>query len=183
MNKIELKILSVSQALAQSNSYAVILKELKGSRKLPVVIGPFEAQAIAIAMEKMPSTRPLSHDLMKNMMDAFDITLYEVLISDLKEGIFYATLHLMANGKEIELDSRTSDAIALAVRFDCPIYTSEKIMKVAGVFMGLEVEESTKEINEISIDQLNDLLKEALKKEDYEKAAKIRDEIVKRLKN
>lgn len=196
MNKIELKIESVSQALVHSTSYAVILRELDGSRKLPVVIGPFEAQAIAMAIENMPSSRPLSHDLMKNLMDAFSINLNEVLISDLKEGIFYATLHLESEGIDITLDSRTSDAIALAVRFNCPIYTSQEIMNSAGILMDLEsqseeLEESAKseskeeeeKTNVISIEQLNEILKEALLNEDYEKAAKIRDEIKKRSKN
>ncbi len=196
MNKIELKIESVSQALVHSTSYAVILRELDGSRKLPVVIGPFEAQAIAMAIENMPSSRPLSHDLMKNLMDAFSINLKEVLISDLKEGIFYATLHLESEGIDITLDSRTSDAIALAVRFNCPIYTSQEIMNSAGILMDLEsqseeLEESAKseskeeeeKTNVISIEQLNEILKEALLNEDYEKAAKIRDEIKKRSKN
>jgi len=185
MNKIELKIESVSQALVHSTSYAVILRELDGSRKLPVVIGPFEAQAIAMAIENMPSSRPLSHDLMKNLMDAFSINLKEVLISDLKEGIFYATLHLESEGIDITLDSRTSDAIALAVRFNCPIYTSQEIMNSAGILMDLEsqseeLEESAKseskeeeeKTNVISIEQLNEILKEALLNEDYEKGRK-----------
>ena len=133
MKKIELEIVALSHSITQTNSYAVVLGEVNGLRKLPIVIGGFEAQAIAVALERMKPTRPLTHDLMKNFMMAFNIDLHEVIISDLQEGIFYSKLLCSSESDTVEIDSRTSDALALAVRFGCPIYIYENIFDVAGV--------------------------------------------------
>ena len=192
MQKIELEIVALSHSITQSNSYAVILGEVNGIRRLPIVIGGFEAQAIAVALENMHPARPLTHDLMKNFMTAFDISLQEVYICDLQEGIFYSKLVCFTANDTIEIDSRTSDALALAVRFGCPIYVYAHILEQAGI------ENESGEINQpakttiannpethndlasLSLDQLNDLLNEVLEQEDYLKAIDIRDEIAKR---
>ena len=129
MQKIELEIVALSHSITQSNSYAVILGEVNGLRRLPIVIGGFEAQAIAVALENMHPSRPLTHDLMKNFMTAFDIQLQEVYICDLQEGIFYSKLVCFTANDTIEIDSRTSDALALAVRFGCPIYVYSNILE------------------------------------------------------
>lgn len=192
MNKIELDIVAISHSVTKSHNYAVVLSEIEGTRRLPIVIGGFEAQAIAVAMERMAPNRPLTHDLFKNTLEAFDIDLKEVIINALLDGIFYAKLVCLKDGDIFEIDSRTSDAIALAVRFNCPIYTYESILESAGVV--LEGEESTVEptpkkskrgtsFASYSMEDLEDLLQEVLDEEDYEKAAKIRDEINKRQKN
>ena len=123
MKKIELEIVALSHSITQTHSYAVVLGEVNGLRRLPIVIGGFEAQAIAVALEKMQPSRPLTHDLMKNFMTAFNIELLEVIISDLQEGIFYSKLVCSSDNDTVEIDSRTSDALALAVRFGCPVYT------------------------------------------------------------
>ena len=192
MQKIELEIVALSHSITQSNSYAVILGEVGGLRRLPIVIGGFEAQAIAVALENMHPSRPLTHDLMKNFMIAFDIQLQEVYICDLQEGIFYAKLVCFTANDTIEIDSRTSDALALAVRFGCPIYVNANILDQAG----LEKEGGEKErtnvtaesiqpnadnnLSTLSMIELNDLLKEVLEQEDYIRAIDIRDEIAKR---
>lgn len=192
MQKVELEIIALSHSITQSNSYAVILGEIGGNRRLPIVIGGFEAQAIAVALENMQPSRPLTHDLMKNFMTSFDIALQEVYICDLQEGIFYAKLVCFTANDTIEIDSRTSDAIALAVRFGCPIYVNNSILETAG----LENEGSEKKINPVSsmvndstnkndlasmsIEALNELLNEVLEQEDYIRAIDIRDEIAKR---
>ena len=192
MNKIELDIVAISHSVTKSHNYAVVLSEIEGTRRLPIVIGGFEAQAIAVAMERMAPNRPLTHDLFKNTLEAFEIDLQEVIINALLDGIFYAKLVCLKNGDIFEIDSRTSDAIALAVRFNCPIYTFESILESAGVV--LEGEETTVEATPkkskkgtsfatYSMEDLEDLLQEVLDEEDYEKAAKIRDEINKRQKN
>ncbi|MCB0656202.1 MAG: bifunctional nuclease family protein [Saprospiraceae bacterium] len=191
MTKIELDIVAISHSVSQSHNYAVVLSEISGNRRLPIVIGGFEAQAIAVAMERMAPNRPLTHDLFKNTLETFDVTLREVIISNLLDGIFYARLICERNGEIYEIDSRTSDAIALAVRFNCPIYTYEFIMESAGVVLENEKEEGQvkseprmkKDINSFSrysLDDLNEMLTEVLADEDYEKAAKIRDEINRR---
>lgn len=192
MKKIELDIVALSHSVTQSHNYAVVLGEILGSRRLPIVIGGFEAQAIAVAMEKMSPNRPLTHDLFKNTLETFDIELKEVVISNLLDGIFYAKLVCLRNGEIVEIDSRTSDAIAMAVRFDCPIFTFEFIMEQAGVVLDESEEEritsskgkkqEKKEavdapLHTFSKDALNKLLDEVLKKEDYERAAEIRDEL------
>ena len=190
MNKIELEIVALSHSVTQSHNYAVVLGELEGNKRLPIVIGGFEAQAIAVAMENMTPNRPLTHDLFKNTLDTFSITLKEIVINNLLDGIFYAQLVCVQNGEEFTIDSRTSDAIAMAVRYNCPIYTMDFILEEAGVVLD-EAEEKTKkrprrkskntdDLTVLSLKALNKLLDEVLEKEDYEKAAKIRDEINKR---
>lgn len=190
MKKIELDIVALSHSVTQTHNYAVVLGEILGTRRLPIVIGGFEAQAIAVAMEKMSPNRPLTHDLFKNTLETFDIELKEVLISNLLDGIFYAKLVCLRQGELFEIDSRTSDAIAMAVRFDCPIFTYEFIMDQAGVVLDEAEEEremrskskpsSGTTLDTYSMDALKELLEEVLKNEDYEKAAKIRDEIKRR---
>ena len=195
MVKIELDIVALSHSVTQSHNYAVVLGEVDGKRRLPVVIGGFEAQAIAVAMEQIAPNRPLTHDLFKNTLESFDIDLREVVINNLLDGVFYAKLVCIKDGEEFEIDSRTSDAIAMAVRFDCPIYTFEFIMDSAGVELedGEDEEtitrgktrapESKKKgvgITSMSEAELQDALDEALGKEDYERAAKIRDEMIRR---
>jgi bifunctional DNase/RNase len=192
MQKIELEIVALSHSITQSNSYAVILGEVGGLRRLPIVIGGFEAQAIAVALENMHPSRPLTHDLMKNFMTAFDIQLQEVYICDLQEGIFYSKLVCYTANDTIEIDSRTSDALALAVRFGCPIYVNGKILDQAGIenelgekqpnIISSESITSTKEddLSSLSITELNELLNEVLEQEDYIRAIDIRDEIARR---
>lgn len=197
MKKIELEIVALSHSITQTNSYAVVLGEVNGLRRLPIVIGGFEAQAIAVALEKMNPSRPLTHDLMKNFMTAFNVELQEIIICDLQEGIFYSKLLCVGENDTIEIDSRTSDALALAVRFGCPIYTYDNILDNAGMMIedsdnkkrkGSEEEPETKEVelegelNNLSLDELNTLLNEVLEQEDYIKAISIRDEINNRKK-
>ena len=135
MKKIELEIVALSHSITQTHSYAVVLGEVNGLRRLPIVIGGFEAQAIAVALERMNPSRPLTHDLMKNFMLAFNVDLLEVVINDLQEGIFYSKLVCTSENDTVEIDSRTSDALALAVRFGCPIYTYDNILDSAGILM------------------------------------------------
>lgn len=191
MKKIELEIVALSHSITQTHSYAVVLGEVNGLRRLPIVIGGFEAQAIAVALEKMQPSRPLTHDLMKNFMNAFNIELHEVVITDLQEGIFYSKLVCTSEHDTIEIDSRTSDALALAVRFGCPVYTYEHILESAGIMMedtaaakkrkeGSPVEQSKSDqddLKSMSLEALNKLLNEVLEQEDYIKAIAIRDEI------
>lgn len=190
MHKIELEIVALSHSITQSNSYAVVLGEVNGLRRLPIVIGGFEAQAIAVALENMHPSRPLTHDLMKNFMTAFGIQLQEVYICDLQEGIFYSKLVCFTANDTIEIDSRTSDAIALAVRFGCPIYVYSNILEQAGLtsenadkpIHATPVNEPAKinDLSLLSLVELNNLLKEVLEQEDYIRAIDIRDEINKR---
>ena len=190
MQKIELEIVALSHSITQSNSYAVILGEVNGLRRLPIVIGGFEAQAIAVALENMHPSRPLTHDLMKNFMTAFDIKLQEVYICDLQEGIFYSKLVCFTANDTIEIDSRTSDALALAVRFGCPIYVYDNILEQAGVAnesaeknttpTHITTPASINDLTSLSIDELNKLLQEVLEQEDYIRAFDIRDEINKK---
>lgn len=192
MNKIELDIVALSHSVTQSHNYAIVLGELDGKRRLPIVIGGFEAQAIAVAMEKMKPNRPLTHDLFKNTLDSFDISLKEIVINNLIDGIFYAKLVCSKDGEIYEIDSRTSDAIAMAVRFGCPIYTFDFILKDAGVILEDDSEKEKVRTSKskdgkdgyasMSVSALNKLLEDVLADEDYEKAAKIRDEINKRKK-
>lgn len=194
MKKIELEIVALSHSITQTNSYAVVLGEVNGLRRLPIVIGGFEAQAIAVALEKMKPTRPLTHDLMKNFMLAFNVDLHEVVISDLQEGIFYSKLLCSTESDTVEIDSRTSDALALAVRFGCPIYIDDEIFEVAAVSNGEEGERPTKasskpisagstdDLKQMELDQLHTLLSEVLEQEDYLRAIAIRDEINSRKK-
>ncbi|MBX2814568.1 MAG: bifunctional nuclease family protein, partial [Saprospiraceae bacterium] len=190
-----LDIVALSHSVSQSHNYAVVLGEQNGSRRLPIVIGAFEAQAIAVAMERMIPNRPLTHDLFKNTLETFDIDLQEIIISDLLDGIFYAKLVCLRKGETIEIDSRTSDALAMAVRFNCPVYTYEFIMESAGVILedsedegmaaaieSAEPPTSRKDtpLSSYSLDDLNQMLSDVLGDEDYEKAASIRDEINRR---
>ena len=142
MKKIELDIVALSHSVTQSHNYAVVLGEQDGSRRLPIVIGGFEAQAIAVAMERMTPNRPLTHDLFKNTLETFDVELKEVIINNLLDGIFYARLICVKEGELVEIDSRTSDALAMAVRFNCPIFTYEFILDAAGVILEEPEEES-----------------------------------------
>ena len=196
MRKIGLDIVTLSHSVTQSNNYAVILGEQNGDRRLPIVIGSFEAQAIAVALEQMVPSRPLTHDLFKNTLETFNIDLKEVLINNLLDGIFYAKLICIKDGEVLEIDSRTSDALALAVRFECPIYTYEFILESAGILLDdMEGEPSEQEpvrkqprparqevdsLAAYSEDALDKLLEEVLANEDYEKAAQIRDEMNRR---
>jgi bifunctional DNase/RNase len=195
MKKIELEIVALSHSITQTHSYAVVLGEVNGLRRLPIVIGGFEAQAIAVALEKMQPSRPLTHDLMKNFMNAFNIELHEVVISDLQEGIFYSKLICSSDNDTIEIDSRTSDALALAVRFGCPVYTYEHILESAGILMEdtgtagkkrrtatvTTTEEHSSggkdDLKTLSLEELTTLLNEVLEQEDYIRAIAIRDEI------
>lgn len=186
MRKIQLSIAALATNESQSNNFVVILKEEEGNRRLPVVIGGFEAQAIAIAIEKIKPNRPLTHDLFKNVLIELKVELREVIISDLKNGVFYAKLVCAKeDGTELEIDSRTSDAIALAVRFSSPIYAYDFILQDAGI--SLEDEEADSKETQIAnkwetypTGKLMEALDEALENEDYEKAAQIRDELNKR---
>lgn len=198
MKKIELEIVALSHSITQTHSYAVVLGEVNGLRRLPIVIGGFEAQAIAVALEKMQPSRPLTHDLMKNFMTAFAIDLHEIIICDLQEGIFYSKLVCSTENDTVEIDSRTSDAIALAVRFGCPIYTYENILDSAGILMEdsgtkkkkgrqeVVVEESDsgshEDLKTMNLEELNTLLNDVLESEDYIRAIAIRDEINSRKK-
>ena len=190
MKKQELNIIALANSESQPNSFVVILKEESGTRRLPVVIGGFEAQAIAIAIENIQPNRPLTHDLFKNTLVSIGVDLKEIVISDLKNNIFYATLIMeQADGTVVELDSRTSDAIALAIRFGCPIFAYEQILDKAGIELDEQTSNLEKEKKAVGSDRplskyaLNDLTKmldEALIGEDYERAAQIRDELKRR---
>ncbi len=202
MEKKQMEIIALSHSVTQSNNYAVVLQEKGKKRRLPIVIGGFEAQAIAVSIEKMRPNRPLTHDLFKNVMDTFQIRLENILINDLKDGIFYAQLVCTQNGITHHIDSRTSDAIALAVRFGVPIFANETVLAEAGVTMEEDHRRSIKELSSMSnkenpdttrkkktkgwsfenynIDELQKILQDVIAKEDYEQAALIRDEINKR---
>ena len=198
MKKIELEIVALSHSITQTHSYAVVMGEVNGLRRLPIVIGGFEAQAIAVALEKMQPSRPLTHDLMKNFMVAFNLELHEIIICDLQEGIFYSKLVCSSEKDTVEIDSRTSDALALVVRFGCPIYTYENILDSAGILMEetsgkkkkikepkeVHVEESSgnEDLKTMSLEDLNSLLNDVLENEDYIRAIAIRDEINNRKK-
>ncbi|OJV55886.1 MAG: hypothetical protein BGO31_17515 [Bacteroidetes bacterium 43-16] len=202
MNKIPLEIIALSSSVTQLQSYAVVLGEVGGLRRLPIVIGSFEAQSIAVALEQIKPSRPLTHDLMTNLMEAFNITLLEVVIYRLSEGIFYANLICDRNGEILEIDSRTSDAVSLAIRNGCQIYTYEQILnEAAGVSEGtgtipeLDAEESKEEkpepeapktrkkkpsastLSHYNVEELKDMMQKALDTEDYDLAIQIRDEL------
>jgi uncharacterized protein len=193
MKRIELEIVALSHSITQTHSYAVVLGEVNGLRRLPIVIGGFEAQAIAVALEKMQPSRPLTHDLMKNFMHAFGVDLTEIIISDLQEGIFYSKLVCVSENDTVEIDSRTSDALALAVRFGCTIYTYEHILESAGILMedtgkkkkGADSPAkavtsdsvSNEDLKMLNVEELHKLLNEVLEQEDYLRAIAIRDEI------
>ena len=201
MKKIELEIVALSHSITQTHSYAVVLGEVEGLRRLPIVIGGFEAQAIAVALERMQPSRPLTHDLFANFMTTFGIELTEVVIYKLEEGIFFSKLMCRHDGDKIEIDSRTSDALALAVRAGCKIYTYEKILDAAGLYLeqsetgepaadskSTAVPVSNKpssadsDMKNMSLEELDTLLRTVLEQEDYVRAIHIRDEINSRKK-
>jgi uncharacterized protein len=193
MDKIRLEIVGMSYSQSQSGAYALILGEVKGNRRLPIIIGGFEAQAIAVELEKMKPSRPLTHDLLKSFADTYHIQVKEVIIDQFKQGVFHAKLLCVQNSVENLIDSRTSDAVALAIRFKCPIYTYEKIMTEAGMLMdenAAQTETMTRppagepepEYDEFTFSELEEMLQKAIEQEEYEKASTIRDEIKKRKK-
>lgn len=204
MSKIKLNVLGISYSQTQSGAYALVLSEEEGSRRIPIIVGGFEAQAIAIELEGLEPPRPLTHDLFKNFANAYAIRILEVNIHKLEEGVFFANVLFDNGDKQIVLDARTSDAIALALRFKCPIYTTEEIVEKAGIILDFEKESDENEakgdeiplapkvppktskkkgassLEKHSLDELNTLLDEAVRNEDYEKASQIRDEIKRR---
>jgi hypothetical protein len=192
MEKIQLVVLGLSASPASSNAYALILKEVEGNRRLPIIIGAFEAQAIALEMEGVVPPRPMTHDLIKSIIDAFNITLSEVFINELKDGTFFAKL--IFDDSDIEIDARPSDAIALAVRCNTPIYVESQILNETGIIpQGEEQEMDEEEEDDLKflkkekpqpkptsrLEQLQQDLEKAIQDEDYENAARIRDEIKK----
>ncbi|MCA8830867.1 bifunctional nuclease family protein [Hymenobacter pini] len=203
MKKIPLEILGLSSSQSQSGSFALILGEKTGNRRLPIIIGMFEAQSIAIQIEKINPNRPLTHDLFKSFAEQVHVTVLEVLISDLKEGVFYSKIVCSDGATTFELDSRPSDAIAIGLRFGVPIFTVESVLSEAGIILS-DLDENADEDDDdtdedddndrptpkpaepkepsgqVSLDELTKMLAQALEREDYEKAAKIRDELNKR---
>jgi bifunctional DNase/RNase len=196
VNKIKLDILGLSSSQSQTGSFALVLGEEKGNRRLPIIIGMFEAQAIAIEIEKIEPNRPMTHDLFKFFAEKFNFTVEEIFISEFREGVFFAKIVSTDGTRTVEIDSRPSDAIAIGLRFGVPIYTTESILSEAGIVLSdtdeeeevdethevVESKSKTKEelMKEMTVDQLNGMLEEAISNEDYEKAAFIRDEINKR---
>ncbi len=193
MKKVEMFVAGMSYSQSQSGAYALFLGVVGEDKRLPIIIGGFEAQAIAIFLEKMKPQRPLTHDLFKKFASGFDIHLKEVIINKFEEGIFYSKLVCEKDGKIVEIDSRTSDAVALALRFDCPIYADAVIVEEAGIVIEEsdtepEVEEKTGEkhvgassssyaYEDYLLEELEDLLRKAIEEENYEEASRIRDEI------
>jgi len=201
MSKIKLNVLGISYSQTQTGAYALVLTEERGERRIPIIIGGFEAQAIAIQLEGLKPPRPLTHDLFLNFAMSFQINLVEVNIYRLEEGVFYSKLICNNGGKDITIDARTSDAIALALRFKCPIYTTEEILQKSGIVIDIdetgkskphykepteiessdfEKQPSREEYKDLDIEALETLLEEAVKNEEYEKASMIRDELNKR---
>lgn len=196
MDKVKLEIVGLSYSQTQSGAYALVLAESGGKRRLPIIIGGFEAQAIAIELEKMVPTRPLTHDLFKNFAQTFEIVVKEIVIYNLIEGIFYSKLICEKDGIISEIDARTSDAIAIGVRFNCPVYTFENILASAGILLDdesleqddfdfdeNESDEPSTSMKSISISELENQLNDAINNEDYELASKLRDEINRRSSN
>lgn len=198
MEKLKLEILGLSSSQSQSGSFALVLGEVAGNRRLPIIIGMFEAQAIAIEIEKIIPNRPMTHDLFKSFANSFNFGIKEIVISDLKEGVFFAKIICENGNKTLEIDSRPSDAIAIGLRFNAPIFTYETIMTEAGITLSEESEEESKittpsasstepldkplpeRLKDYTTDKLKKMLDKALDEEDYERAAKIRDEMNKR---
>ena len=193
MNKVRLNVLGISYSQTQSGAYALVLSEENGKRRIPIIIGGFEAQSIAIQLEGLNPPRPLTHDLFLNFSKSFGVELIDVQIYKLEEGVFFSKLHCDNGKKEVFIDARTSDAIALALRFRCPIYTTEEIIEKAGIVLEFEPGEDddkgddTKEpqkgdretdlLKQMSMSELQSMLDDAIEDEDYEKASRIRDEI------
>jgi bifunctional DNase/RNase len=195
MKRVKLNVLGISYSQTQSGAYALVLIEDKGERRIPIIIGGFEAQAIVIKLENLDPPRPLTHDLFKSFADKFDITVKEVFIYKLEEGVFFSTLVCSNGSKNYSIDSRTSDAVALALRFSCPIYITEEILEKAGIIInpsepapgtgtdnGPLFEAETGKYDSYSDEELYKMIDDAIKTEDYERAASIRDEIEKRKK-
>lgn len=206
MSLVRLNIKGISYSQTQNGAYALILSEEDGDRKLPIVIGAFEAQSIAIALEKeIKPPRPLTHDLFKNFSDRFEIVVKQVIIHKLVDGVFYSSLICERDKIEEIIDARTSDAIALALRFQAPIFTYKNILDKAGIYLKgdekkeheqeqekediiveelfsneVEIKSDRPDYKKLSLNELNSMLDQAVKSEDYEKAARIRDEISKR---
>jgi len=199
VDKIKLEILGLSSSQSQAGSFALVMGEESGNRRLPIIIGMFEAQAIAIEIEKIIPNRPMTHDLFKSFAHNFNYRVDEIVISDLKEGVFFAKIVCSNGSDKVEIDARPSDAIAIGLRFEAPIYTYETILAEAGIVLSDEAEDDIAEIkSEIKstsprskredpedlknfpTDKLNEMLSVAIEKEDYEQAAKIRDELSKR---
>lgn len=210
MEKIRLEIIGLSSSQSQTGSFALVLGEVNGNRRLPIIIGMFEAQAIAIEIEKVIPNRPMTHDLFKSFALSFHFIVEEIVISDLKEGVFFAKIICSDGIKNIEIDARPSDAIAIGLRFDVPIYSYETIMSEAGIVLNDDTEDMDEDededddedsleeatissnkpepsltgredqIKNMSLDQLQAMLDDAIEKEDYEKAARVRDEMNKR---
>lgn len=193
MNKVRLNVLGISYSQTQSGAYALVLSEENGKRRIPIIIGGFEAQSIAIQLEGLNPPRPLTHDLFLNFSKSFGVELIDVQIYKLEEGVFFSKLHCDNGKKEVFIDARTSDAIALALRFRCPIYTTEDILEKAGIVLEFEPEEEEgkgdesnepqKEdrepdlLKQMSMSELQSMLDDAIENEDYEKASRVRDEI------
>jgi uncharacterized protein len=192
MTKIGLEIIGMSYSESQSGAYALVLGEVSGKRRLPIIIGGFEAQSIALGLERLQPARPMTHDLFKNFADHFSIHMREVIINKFKEGVFHAVLVCEMGGEISEIDARTSDAVALAIRFRCPIYTYENILAEAGIVLESDETEEQKtnikvddevsdsEFTDYLIEDLEDMLQKAVEHEEYEKASRIRDEIKRR---
>ena len=200
MGKIKLNVLGLSYSQTQTGAYALVLSEEEGNRRIPIIIGGVEAQSIAIQLESLNPPRPLTHDLFKSFADSFQIAIQEVNIYRLEEGIFYSELICQKENEKVRIDSRTSDAVALALRFKCPIYTTEEIIEKAGIVLNVEDEEGVSKekvgkepvetdtlpkgsrFDTYSNEQLKGMLDEAIRNEDYERASLIRDEMSKREK-
>lgn len=187
MKKIHLEIKGMSYSQSQSNAYALILGEVNGNRRLPIIIGAFEAHAIAIELEKIKPARPLTHDLFKSFAASFNILMTEVVINKFLKGVFHAELICFDGVNELSIDSRTSDAIALAIRFNCPIFTYENILEEAGVIVdddspepgeaGKDAEKQENDLRRYNLSELKAMLQQAVDAEEYEKASMLRDEI------
>ncbi|HKK82046.1 MAG TPA: bifunctional nuclease family protein [Prolixibacteraceae bacterium] len=191
MQKIKMNVLGLSVSQTQTGAYALVLTEENGDRRIPIIIGPVEAQSIAIQLEGLHPPRPLTHDLFKNIAQAFNIELVEIVIYKLEEGIFYSELICEQNGNRIAVDSRTSDAVALALRFKCPIFTSDDILSKAGIVVEVadNVEDEDVYPSEAdgesgfdvqTLEELENMLQQAVQEENYELASELRDEILKR---
>lgn len=198
MGKVKLNVMGISYSQTQSGAYALVLTEEKGDRRIPIIVGGFEAQAIAIQLEGLNPPRPLTHDLFFNFALAFKIELLEVNIYKLEEGIFYSSLTCFDGKNTVNIDSRTSDAIALALRFKCPIFTTEEILDRSGIVLEFDKETKSKPtspkafdeenksehdtLRTYSVEDLKTMLEEAVQSENYEKASRIRDELNRRNK-
>jgi bifunctional DNase/RNase len=195
MKRVKLKVMGISYSQTQSGAYALILIEENGERRIPIIIGGFEAQAIVIKLENLDPPRPLTHDLFKKFADEFNISVIEVMISKLEEGVFFSKLVCSNGEKEYSIDSRTSDAVAIALRFGCPIYITEEILEKAGITISSTdsvitpsgeadtfFEPENTKYDSFSDEELYNMIDDAVKTEDYERAAAVRDEIEKRKK-